>query len=498
MAPEQDSTSKKRPHVCVVGAGISGLRCADMLLAEGFEVTILEARNRIGGRICQSEELGYPIDLGPNWIHDWAQVGHAEPHPILQLAIETSTPMHHWNDKQLLFDSAGHSVPQETADRLSALLWDILESGFRFSQEAYDRGTATSIPAGDSLYEYVERRARQLVPNENEQQLLAQMSEMFGGYVGMSIRKQSLRFAWLEQCCNGEAAFVESDFSGIVQRVARPAIDRASVLLNTAVTSILTPQSRELERQVQVTVTSGATFLFDEVVMSVPLGWLKRNLAAFTPPLPERLARAVQSLGLAHLEKIFVTFPTAFWRAGSAEDEFPCYTNWLAPGYAPAQNPERWPMEAWDVSAFRPPNDRPALLFYMYGDCSKHVVNLVHGKAPEEKTRLLVEFLRPYFSLLPGYDATDARCAPTAAVVTEWLQDEWSGYASYCNFQVGIDQAVQDVLAIRQGSPDRRLWFCGEHTAQFEECGTVAGAYLSGQAVGERIVKLYSAACEAA
>jgi phytoene dehydrogenase-like protein len=35
----------------VVGAGISGLRCAELLLENGFDVTVLEARNRIGGRV---------------------------------------------------------------------------------------------------------------------------------------------------------------------------------------------------------------------------------------------------------------------------------------------------------------------------------------------------------------------------------------------------------------------------------------------------------------
>lgn len=39
------------PHVGIVGAGISGLRCADTLIRNGFQVTILEARERIGGRV---------------------------------------------------------------------------------------------------------------------------------------------------------------------------------------------------------------------------------------------------------------------------------------------------------------------------------------------------------------------------------------------------------------------------------------------------------------
>ena len=39
------------PHICIVGAGVSGLRCATVLLEHSCNVTIIEARNRIGGRV---------------------------------------------------------------------------------------------------------------------------------------------------------------------------------------------------------------------------------------------------------------------------------------------------------------------------------------------------------------------------------------------------------------------------------------------------------------
>jgi NADPH-dependent 2,4-dienoyl-CoA reductase/sulfur reductase-like enzyme len=41
-------------HVCVIGAGLAGLRCAEVLIEKGVRVTILEARDRIGGRVSLS------------------------------------------------------------------------------------------------------------------------------------------------------------------------------------------------------------------------------------------------------------------------------------------------------------------------------------------------------------------------------------------------------------------------------------------------------------
>lgn len=45
------------PHICVVGAGMAGLRCAEILTRQGLKVTILEARDRIGGRVCTSHAM---------------------------------------------------------------------------------------------------------------------------------------------------------------------------------------------------------------------------------------------------------------------------------------------------------------------------------------------------------------------------------------------------------------------------------------------------------
>lgn len=39
------------PYICIIGAGLAGLRCAEILASGGAKVTILEGRDRIGGRV---------------------------------------------------------------------------------------------------------------------------------------------------------------------------------------------------------------------------------------------------------------------------------------------------------------------------------------------------------------------------------------------------------------------------------------------------------------
>ncbi|KAJ6558030.1 hypothetical protein B0H19DRAFT_1210574 [Mycena capillaripes] len=444
-------SSGARAHVCIVGAGISGLRCATVLLSKGFKVTILEARDRIGGRTDSDE-----------------------PHPIMKLAVDTNTPVHYWNDKKLIFASDGNALPDEVSERLSTLLWDIIEDAFNFSETARHKDGGNSIPAKNSLYDYVKREAAARLSDPKERDLLAQMSEMWGAYIGEPVWKQSLRFAWMEECCGGVETFVESNYSKILQRCAEPALAGADIRLNTYVTHVSTPATPD--DKVTLSLADGSSLSFDQVVLSTPLGWLKRHLSSFSPPLPTRIASAITNLGLSQLKK-----------AGT----FPSYANWLSPTYADDTNPAAWPQEIWDLSSFAPPNNHPTLLFYLYGDCSRYIVDLVHNKPADEKFRLLDAFFRPYYSRLPGFDPDSEMCHPAGILATEWLKDELNGGAAYCNFPVGSEAADEDVLAFRTGCAERRLWFCGEHAAPFEECGTVAGAYLSGQNAAERVLEVY-------
>jgi hypothetical protein len=279
-----------------------------------------------------------------------------------------------------------------------------------------------------------------------------------------------------------------------LDEVSRPALQKASINLNTKVTAISTRHPNH----VNLTTAIGTTHTFTGAVLTTPLGWLKRNLSAFSPPLPPNLSQAITSISVGHLEKVLITFPTVFWAGPptpanpNPTSSFPSYTNWLSPKYVPPSNPTRLtPQECYNLAAFPPPHSHPTLLFYTYAPLSLHIAHLAATLPPPALTATLWSYYQPYVSLLPHYSSIDPDCTPTAILATSWAEDELAGYGSYCNFQVGMEDAEGAVKALREGVPERGLWFAGEHASPVEECGTVAGAYLSGEGVGEKIVGVH-------
>ena len=115
------------PHIAIIGCGISGLRCADVLLQKQCKVTILEARDRIGGRIHQIKTRGHLVDLGANWIHE------PNDNPILGLAKQSNTITFERPAHQATFDRQGKRLDDETAVRLKTTLWDLVP--LRISRE---------------------------------------------------------------------------------------------------------------------------------------------------------------------------------------------------------------------------------------------------------------------------------------------------------------------------------------------------------------------------
>ncbi|KAF2748909.1 FAD/NAD(P)-binding domain-containing protein [Sporormia fimetaria CBS 119925] len=526
------------PRICVVGAGVAGLRCADILLKRGAQVTILEARDRVGGRVCggfkhpketsidflqlcQGKVNGHMVDLGPNWIHG------TEHNPILDMAKETKTATMSWDGRQAVFDPHGKAMLDEEALQNTELVWTIIEEAMKYSNDHN-----AEIPVEKSLYDFFAERLQKPHSYENDdaeskrkRDTILQMAEMWGAFVGSPIQSQSLKYFWLEECIDGENLFVAETYHKVLSKAAEPALSGADIKFGTKVTAIVSKGDAQSPKVVVKTHTE-QDLTFDEVVMTTPLGWLKRNIQAFTPSLPERLKEAIAAIGYGNLDKAYITFPEAFWNEPSDVSQsqpmhqpsvnpnvtataaplnqpsdstidpahYPGFTLWTSPHYAESSNPAHWNQEAVNLAALPSPNAHPTLLFYTHGPTSLHLTDLLRPyKSPSdpEAQRVLSDFFKPYYSRLPNYSASNPAHQPSAILATLWANDEFAGFGSYSNFQTGLERGDEDIEVMRYGLPERGVWLAGEHTAPFVALGTVTGAYWAGEGVAKRILKAY-------
>lgn len=483
------------PHIGIIGAGLAGLRCADMLIQHGFQVTILEGRDRIGGRVYQDRLAnGLVVDVGPNWIHG------TDNNPILDLARETNTTTGTWDSGPDVFDEDGQPYPPEEGELYSTMMWDIVQAAFKHS----NRNSADIDPA-ESLLDFFKAKLRETIPETTEdwrrkRAIVLKMADLWGAFVGSPVERQSLKFFWLEECIEGENLFCVGTYAKILERIAAPALKGATIRYNTVVSKIHARSQPDGPVGVTIAAT-GARLSFDELVVTCPLGWLQKNHAAFEPPLPAHLTRAINNISYGCLEKVYISFPKAFWlspenangaAAGDIRPAMTGFAQWLSPRFTPTTNPSRWTIEVVELASLAAPGTtHPTLLFYTYGAQSAHTVNTLAAHSPAERDGLLYELFAPYYTKLPGYSPDDPDCAPSCAYATSWLADELAGGGSYANFQVGLEAGDADIRAMRKGWPAAGLWLAGEHTAPFVALGTATGAYWSGESVGGRVAEVY-------
>jgi Flavin containing amine oxidoreductase len=290
---------------------------------------------------------------------------------------------------------------------------------------------------------------------------------------------------------------VPNNFSAILAEIAKVPLERAEVKLSTKVIAIKTKAGPATGSTiVELTTHGGETLQFDAAVVTTPLGWLKLNKSVFEPRLEKDLVQAIDDISVGHLEKVYITFPNAFWKHEpvtnrEGEPKHLDHAIWLAPGYARDTNPFGWPIEAYNLAAVGA-NSHPTLLLYTFGDLSKHICSIVHHTPDkDEQYDALDEFFRPYYSLLPHYNPQDPDCKPKGYLASTWRYDEMAGYGSYSNMQVGINGADRHVQRLQDGMPDRGLFFAGEHVSPIEERGTMGGAWFSGELAAKKIADKY-------
>lgn len=114
--------------------------------------------------------------------------------------METKTTIFSIGERQSVFDSAGQVMNETKATKYSELVWGIISDAFRHSNE-----DSAHIPPEKSLMDFFREKVKEKDVTVDEQNILLQMAQMWGAFVGDPIEKQSLKFFWLEECIEGGA-----------------------------------------------------------------------------------------------------------------------------------------------------------------------------------------------------------------------------------------------------------------------------------------------------
>ena len=265
----------------VIGAGLAGLACAQRLMAAGRTVVVLEARQRIGGRIWSLQCQGCTIDLGASWLHGVAN------NPLHRLVTqELGLPVLATDDQsQVTIGSDGQRWSNERLEQADAWL-------AAFVARAEDNGKAT-----EALTSLLPAR----VSPDQRFTLIANVEHELGAELNTIAANAPLGDG--QELLGGDA-MVPGGLDALVRHLSQGVDIRLGQVVK---------QIHNSPNGVRLTTANGTMIEAQTVCCTVPLGVLKRGLIRFEPPLPPAKAQAIERLGMGVLNKIVLLFPQRFW-----------------------------------------------------------------------------------------------------------------------------------------------------------------------------------------
>lgn len=419
-----------RTEVVVIGAGVAGLAAARTLQELDYDVLILEARERLGGRVWSRPAWhDLTLDLGASWIH--GDRGNPLTALTRQYGIKSVVSDY---DSITVYDSAGRAIKDGALERLEARFETLLET-LEALRERMDERDADDI----SLQAGFEKAlAQDKVLDERERQALHYvLASQIEHEYGADAAEMSLYY-WDEgEEFGGHHRLFPAGYGQLVEALA----EGLDIRLRHAVQRVSYDK-----RGVTVETTQGP-FKAQCALVTLPLGVLKRGSVHFDPPLPARKQKAIERIGMGLLNKVYLRFPHVFW------DE----SEWIG-HIAHGQGTVA---EFVNMDYYL---GQPILLGFIAGSKARQL----EGRPDKEIVAEMMAVLqRCYGQAIP---------APTDWLITRWGTDPFAGGA-YSFLATHAKEGDRQALAEPvQG----RLFFAGEATSMAYPA-TVHGALLSGE-----------------
>lgn len=436
----------------VVGAGVAGLAAAIQLAEAGLSVSILEARDRIGGRVYteRARGLNAPIEYGAEFIHGKAR------------AI--------WD----ALEQAGVRTSEVDGD-----MWCVSPNGLAPCDFFPDAGRILEAmddsSDDESFLSFLERR----FPNPSRDPRLENAKKHATEYISgfNAADPQLVGVHWLvqesraEEKIEGDRAFrAENGYAALLNIFNRKITSLGIDLnLNTVVEVIKWDKGTVAAKA--GTPQGISNFSASAVLITIPLGVLKASpgepgAIQFTPQLPLEKLQAMDKLEMGKVIRVTLQFRQRFWEkirpAGKrtlANMSFLFSDDELIPTWW-TTNPGKYPL----VTGWAP--------FRAAERLSGQDISFVKQKAVETLARLI------------GVNSDGLGKLVVDAYSHDWQSDPFSRGA-YSYGKVGCDGAQQTL-----GMPlNETLFFAGEATDVTGNNGTVHGAIASGERAARQILQ---------
>ena len=420
--------SKPR-HVIILGAGFAGLAAANELVKRGIKVTVLEARNRIGGRVFSHKIPGEElvVELGAEWVGD--------SHTRIKAFCEEFKLelMNNQFETHLLYKGQYSPKGQWSYS-------DDWNKKFRDIISQYESITTAQKKKLDS-YDWW----RYLVNNGCDGRDLDLRELLDSTDFGESIRHVSAYAALAEYAESSEKN--EMDFkikggNGMLAEKLAGAVGKENILLDHFVSKV-----DQRGKTVKVECKNGKSFTADKIICTLPTFSISK--VEWLPGLPVEKMDAIRSLQYARINKHPVLFNERFW-----PEDFDMATDLPAHYFYNATKNQ--------------PGSKGVLISYTIGDKAAMIAN----QDDAFHTNIINQALQPAFG--------DVKQKIVSHTNYYWGNDEFSRGA-YALYKPGQWFNVMPVLK----RSFLHTHFAGEHLADWQ--GFMEGALLSGEEAAKTI-----------
>jgi monoamine oxidase len=444
------SGAGERFDAIVIGAGAAGLAAAGALAEAGARVCVLEARERIGGRVLtrRVDGLPFPIELGAEFVH--------------------GRPRALWE----IIDGAGLRACDAVEEHLT------FAGGRLHERDDFERDVGQVLAALD------EERGR---PDRSFAEFL---DDRFGAPWHADRRRQATAYvegfhaAPAEEAGTHGLARAEGAASGNddAYRIV-DGYDRVvhALLAPPGSTQAFELRLRNVVRRVEwrageVRVHAGdgeSPLVAGACVVTLPVGVLRapagaEGAVAFDPPLAEK-GEALDGIGNGDVTRVVLQFRRRFWEEPGGIPSLesgadPCELSFI---HAPEEPAPVW----WTLRALR----APLLVAWVGGPRGRALAAL----DADHRTAVCVGTLATVF----GTDEQRIRAELVAAHDHDWRRDPYARGA-YSFARVGGADAGAHLARPLAGT----LFFAGEATASGGNTGTVHGAIESGRRAARELL----------